>query len=65
MIKNLSRKLWIAVFMMGMLVPCIQAQSTGTSSSTPTPTTDVVSGTDPEPISPHLIDVLMILIGLL
>ncbi len=64
MIKNPSRKLWIAVLTMGLFAPCVHAQSTGTSSSTPT-TTDVVTGTDPEPISPHLIDALMIVIGLL
>ncbi len=65
MIKNPRRKLWIAVFAMGLLVPCIHAQSTNTSSATPTTSTDVVSGTDPEPISPHLIDVLLFVIGLL
>ena len=58
-------RIWAAVFVMGLLVPCMHSQTTAPSPSSPTTTTDVVSGTDPEPISPSLIDMLWIVVGML
>lgn len=65
MIKDQRRTLLIAIFTLCLVAPRIHAQSSDTSSSTPATTADVVSGTDPEPISPHVMGVLWIVLGML